>query len=263
MFEARLNQAGLFKKILDSIKDLVSEGNFECSGAGISLQAMDSSHVSLVSMLLRNNGFEHYQCDRNLTLGINLSSMSKILKCAANDDTLTIKSEHNSSFLSLIFESPKQDKISDFEMKLMDLDSEVLGIPDQEYQAIVSLPAFEFQRICRDMTNFGDTVIISANKEGVKFSATGDLGTGNILCRPTSAADSKPEESVSIELNEPVTLTFALRYLNLFTKASSLSTTVTMKLSKDIPLVVEYRIDELGYVRYYLAPRIEDENSNN
>ena len=29
-----------------------------------------------------------------------------------------------------------QDKIADFEMKLMDIDSEHLGIPDSEYQAI-------------------------------------------------------------------------------------------------------------------------------
>jgi proliferating cell nuclear antigen len=82
MFEARLNQASVLKKLLDAIKDLVTEANFDCSSAGIALQAMDSSHVSLVAMLLRSDGFEHYRCDKNCALGINLNSMSKILKCA-------------------------------------------------------------------------------------------------------------------------------------------------------------------------------------
>jgi hypothetical protein len=30
----------LFKKLIDSIKDLVTEGNFDCSESGMSLQAM-------------------------------------------------------------------------------------------------------------------------------------------------------------------------------------------------------------------------------
>ncbi|CAN7096921.1 unnamed protein product, partial [Brassica rapa subsp. narinosa] len=30
---------------------------------------MDSSHVALVSLLLRSEGFEHYRCDRNLSMG--------------------------------------------------------------------------------------------------------------------------------------------------------------------------------------------------
>lgn len=51
MFEARLQQGNVLKKLLESIKDLVSEANFDCNSSGISLQAMDSSHVSLVAMV--------------------------------------------------------------------------------------------------------------------------------------------------------------------------------------------------------------------
>jgi len=258
MFEARLLQAGLLKKILEAIKDLVNDANFECSATGIALQAMDSSHVSLVSMLLRSDGFEHFRCDRNLSLGINLGAMAKILKCASNDDIVTIKADDNGQNVTFMFESQKQDKISDFELKLLDIDSEQLGIPDTEYKAVVKMSAGEFQRICRDLTILGDTVIVSATKEGVKFSVSGDLGNGNITCRPTGDVDSKEGEATSIDLQEPVQLTFALRYLNFFTKATGLSNSVSLSLSKDVPLVVEYRIEDLGYIKYFLAPKIED-----
>ena len=40
---------------------------------------------------LRSDGFEHYRCDRNLSMGINLNNMAKMLKCANNDDTVTMK----------------------------------------------------------------------------------------------------------------------------------------------------------------------------
>jgi hypothetical protein len=65
----------LLKKVLESIKDLVTDANFDCSPTGFSLQAMDSSHVSLVALLLRADGFEHYRCDRALSMGMNLANM--------------------------------------------------------------------------------------------------------------------------------------------------------------------------------------------
>lgn len=69
----------------------------------------------------------------------------------------------------------------------------------------------------------------------------------------------KPEEATIIEMQEPVSLTFALRYLNSFTKATPLSVTVMISLSSDLPVVVEYKIADMGYVRYYLAPKIEED----
>jgi len=85
-------------------------------------------------------------------------------------------------------------------------------------------------------------------------------------------------------LEEKISLTFALRYLNSFAKATPLSKFVTLKLSPDVPLVVEYQIpkyfkekkkndksekeedqqgdDDLGYLRFYLAPKIEEEGEN-
>lgn len=50
-----------------------------------------------------------------------------------------------------------QERISDFEMKLMDIDSEHLGIPETAYEAIVRMPSAEFARICKDLSTIGDT----------------------------------------------------------------------------------------------------------
>ncbi|KAJ7298300.1 hypothetical protein O6H91_08G102000 [Diphasiastrum complanatum] len=260
MLELRLVQGSLLKKVLEAIKDLVTDANFDCSATGFSLQAMDSSHVALVALLLRSEGFEHYRCDRNLSMGMNLNNMAKMLKCAGNDDIITIKADDGGDSVTFMFESPTQDKISDFEMKLMDIDSEHLGIPETEYQAIVKMPAQEFMRICRDLSSIGDTVVISVTKEGVKFSTAGDIGSANIVCRQNTSVD-KPEDATVIEMHEPVSLTFALRYLNSFTKATPLSSTVTVSMSIEMPIVVEYKIADMGYLRFYLAPKIEEEDA--
>ena len=69
MFEARLIQGNLLKKVLESLKDLLNEATWDCADTGIQLQAMDNSHVSLVSVLLRADGFDKFRCDRQLSMG--------------------------------------------------------------------------------------------------------------------------------------------------------------------------------------------------
>lgn len=41
------------------------------------------------------------------------------------------------------------------------------------------MPSAEFARIIRDLSQFGETIAIACTKEGIKFSAAGDHGTGN------------------------------------------------------------------------------------
>jgi len=263
MFEARLAEGGILKKVLDAIKDLLNEASFDCSEAGLQLQAMDNSHVSLVSLNLRAEGFENYRCDRNMSMGMNLASLAKILKCSNNDDVVTIKAQDSADVVTFVFESKNGERVSDFDMKLMNLDQEHLGIPETDYACVVKMPSNEFARIVRDLSQFGESIAISCSKQGVKFSSTGDIGTGNVKLAQGSSADS--DENIIIELQEPVTLTFASRYLSSFAKAAGLSEKVTLSMSQDVPLVVEFKVvsgeSDYGYIRYYLAPKIEDEDS--
>jgi proliferating cell nuclear antigen len=100
-------------------------------------------------------------------------------------------------------------------------------------------------------------VIIAVSKEGVKFHVKGDLGAGNIL-RKQSPKGTKEEVATTVEMAEPTELTFALRYLGFFTKATSLSDQVVLHMSKDVPLMVEYKIESFGHMRFYLAPKVDD-----
>ena len=58
---------------------------------------------------------------------------------------------------------------------------------------------------------------------------------GNIKLSQTANID-KEEEAVIIEMQEPVSLNFALHYLNSFTKATPLAAQVQLSLSPDVPL---------------------------
>lgn len=142
----------------------------------------------------------------------------------------------------------------------MEVEGDSLAIPDREYDATITLPAAEFQRICRDLTVIGETVLIEASKEGVKFSVKGEMGTGVIQLRPSNEIDAKPEEITTVNTSKPVSLSFGVKFLNLFTKATALSGSVILSMTEGEPIAIEYPIEELGYVRYYLAPKIEEDD---
>lgn len=82
-------------------------------------------------LTLHSEGFDPSRCDRSLATGVNVTSVSKILKCASNEDIVTLTAEDNADTLALVFEAPNQEKVPDYEMKLMGLDVEQLGIPDR------------------------------------------------------------------------------------------------------------------------------------
>jgi len=344
MLEARLQQASILKKLLDAIKELVTDANFECSEEGLKLQAMDNSHVALVAVELEADGFTEYRCDRPMPLGVNLASLTKVMKCARDDDEVQLKATDNADTLHLLFENTTTDRTGEYDMKLMDIDQDHLGIPDTQYDATITLPSGEFSNICRNLSTLGESVKIEAGKDGVRFSADGEAANGSVLLKSSGRAsvaknegasskakkengvkkvkkekngddededvkeededddeiqEVKPEkdddsddededdddeedgkkrkkkqksgpakkqkkekeefdDKVYITLNQHVSLTFSLKYLVNFAKSASLAPRVSLSMSGDVPLLVEYKFEQ-GSVRYYLAPKIGDE----
>ncbi|KAK4699217.1 proliferating cell nuclear antigen, partial [Phenoliferia sp. Uapishka_3] len=178
-----------------AVKELVTDANFDCSDEGIKLQAMDNSHVALVSLELFSSGFKTFRCDRNMSLGMSLASLTKIVKCAEANDEVTLRADESQDVLGLLFEGKKTSRTAQYEMKLMDIDTEHLGIPDTVYDAEITLPSSEFQRIIRDMAQLGESVKIEATKEGVRFSSDGDIGTASVTVKPTEEGGKKGGDS--------------------------------------------------------------------
>jgi proliferating cell nuclear antigen len=80
-----------------------------------------------------------------------------VLRAAQSDDLLTLKAEDAPDVVNLVFESSGSDRISEYDIKLMDIDQEHLGIPETEYAATITMPSAEFQRICRDLSALSES----------------------------------------------------------------------------------------------------------
>jgi proliferating cell nuclear antigen len=258
VLECELLQSSILKRSVDAMKDLCKDVNFDCSERGLQVQSMDNSHVALVSLLLRETAFQDFKCDRPASLGMNVDALAKVLKMCGEKDSLKIRSENGSDHVSFQTQSGAEDKIAEFDLKLMEIESDHMEIPEQTYKCLVKLPSAEFLKIVRDLKEFGETMHISASKDGIKFSVQGDLGSGNVMLKPRES--DKVEERVRISVHEPVSASFALRYLNNFAKAAPLCGEVEMGLGSDMPLSVKYDLDnaENGHIQFHLAPKVDE-----
>lgn len=249
--------------------------------------------MALSAVELRADGFEEYRCDRPMSIGMAITSLTKVLRSANNNDILNMRKADNADSLHLMFEGVSSDRIGEFDLKLMDIDTEHLGIPDTEYDAVVKLSSNEFARICRDLSNVGESVKITITKEGVTFSTEGEIGDARMTLKQGSGSSARLDDDdevdplddedgerlskkrkasstagsssavasavvpVEIQLEKAVALTFSVQYLVNFTKAAPLASAVTLHMADKVPLLVEFAFEN-GHVRYYLAPKLAE-----
>jgi proliferating cell nuclear antigen len=146
-----------------------------------------------------------------------------------------------------------------YELRLMDLDVEQLGIPEQDYQATLTMPSSEVTKIVKDLLMIGESVTIDVKKSSVTFKAEGEIGKSEVHLEKGEAIGDN-DEAFELEVNDPIELSFATQYLKKFTAAGPLSRDVTIALSPDVPMVISYEVEDFGHLKYFLAPKIDDDD---
>lgn len=255
MFSLCIKNPQTFVHIFSSLSELINDVTLQIEKKKITINSMDTSHVSLVKVVLKSKKFDEYLCERdNFCVGINLTSMNKVLKCLRHDDELTIQLKESSDVMQFHFKS--KNRVSKFEMKLVDIDEDGnMNIPDMDYCLTVRMSSNRFQKICSDFTNFGDVLMINANDANhIEFSLQGDNVNGKLKLKQNELDD---ESIVLIAFKKFFCGSFTLRYLNIFTKTKNVSDAVTLFFAQDSPMKMKCKTD-LGMIAFYLAPKIND-----
>jgi len=258
MFEARFANATLLKRILDAIKDLVQDVNLLCTEDGIELQSMDAAHVALINFTILAEACTVYQCTEALTLGINVVNLTKIVKCAEIDDSVILRQSKDESKLEITFESKSGSRKHEFELNLMEIDSQHLQIPDIEYTCSIKMPSSEFSRFVRDGATFGETVSLSVKEEILIATIRGDAGVTTITEKQDKTSKSESQWT-EIVCGKETSMMFALKYLVAFTKAQHISDQVSLYMIEGSPIYVSYDMGDKGSVGFYLAPKQTDD----
>jgi len=249
-------QANSIKTLFDSLKDILNDVNLFFTPEGIKMQAMDGAHTALVFLKLDKDNFELYECTKDkVVAGINMTSISKLIKTVAQTDTITM-SMVSEDKLTITITNVQKNTVSTSVLNLLDIDEDTYEIPNIKYDSIIQMASTDFQKICRDLSNIGDVVKIKSENNVLELNVDGDFASQSITIGDSSAGMSGMTQTSSTD--SLVEEKFSLKYLNMFTKSSNLSQNIEMYLKKDKPMILVYKVGNLGRIQYALAPKADD-----
>ena len=251
--EFKTVQSNAFRTLIEVLKDVLNDINITFDETGMKIIAMDGSHVALIHMKLYADKFEYFFCEKRTVIGLSMGSWYKLMKTLNNSDTLSMYIDSdNSDELCIKIDNADKNSSTTFKLKLLDIDEEEFNIPDVEINCIITMPSNDFQRMCRDMYNIGDTVELTSDNDGLNFACTGDFA-----CQETYIGETTHGLTFSKKDSDIISGKFSLKYINLFTKSTNLCNTIELYLKHDYPLVLKYNVANLGEIRFCLAPKAE------
>ena len=250
--EIKTIQSIAFKILIEALKELLTDTCIEFDETGIKIVAMDSSHIVLVHLKLEASKFEYYHCKSRTTIGVNMLNMHKLIKTINSNDTLTMFMDTNDpNHLGIKIENGEKNTKTTYKLNLLDLDNQKISIDPAEFNSVITLPASDFQKIIRDMNNLAEFVEIRNINNQLIFGCSGEFcDQETILSDNENGVHNISTKSE----NEIVQGVFNLRYIVMFTKCTNLCNTVELYLKNDYPLIVQYGVASLGYLKLALAP---------
>jgi proliferating cell nuclear antigen len=267
--EVVTNNGHFWSNLLKAISPLLSEVTFVFTAEGVRFQRMDYSHVALVELRYPASGFTRYRCDTPspVPLCVYLRDFAQGLKLVNLDQPLTLLYDPSVTDTVLMLLSDGGTRVT--ELKLLQFDEEPLTIPELTYPTVLSMPSKVFRKLIQDMRKVGDTVRLEVTphqlvtrvegKEGVVVNSISDSSH-------EPQAPTNPADRVIINSPKPLQQSLAIRYLAAFCQ-HSIADRLEIRLGIDTPAVFHSQLSDCvpesesatgtGYLRFYLAPKIE------
>ncbi len=233
-----------FKRMIDAINVLVSEGTFIFSRDGLRFRSTDPSVISMVDFFLPKEKFESYKVDNEMKIGLDLDYFSKILSRARKEDKLEF--EISDATLKTVFKGKTKRS---FSIPLLDLEYKELPIPKIEYNAELVLASKEINEFLKDAEIISTFIVFNVSPSKIFLSSSSSRGDFN----HEIPKDSEIIKEFKVE--KPTKSIFSIVYLKDIFKFAMGG--VKLFVGTDVPIKVSYKVEDAD-LTYLVSPRAEE-----
>lgn len=266
------SKARAFSAIFQNMKHFCDHVNVVFEKERVYAQGMDNSHISIFELFIPCEWFDSYNHpeDDNIVVGINVGLFYKILNTRDEGQEIFIKydsEKQDKLYLHFITSSSSSKPLFDkhFELPLIEIETEMMSIPDVEYSVEFSLLSSNFASIIGQLKQFGSDMIIRCNEEEIRLSSKStDAGNMSVVV---------PIDDLSLfAIDEGMTLclSFSLSHLHNICSFHKVSDNINLRFSNNYPLKATYLLEKLAdeeedvsnkaRIVVFLAPRISDDD---
>ena len=263
-------KAECFSVIFQNTKDFSDHTVMYFDENGLFMQGMNNSHVCLYELRIPSEWFHKYNytsSTEKLLLGINNETIYKIINTKQEEHSIYFKYTDDTDHMEINFKKNTEEKKDStdskssqtlvldkyYQIKLIDLEENLLEIPETEYNVDIMIPTKSFADIIQELTIFHTDLKIICTDEKIDLIANGN----NASMKANIDIDDLNE--YAIEEDYEYKQHYSLEFVKLMTQFSKLSNEIFIGLSDSTPMKVEYKFQE-GVISLYLAPKIEDDD---
>lgn len=266
----------ILKKLFEVVKQFVKDTTLVFTSEGIKTSFVDSSENSLTFLNLYADKFEVYKCEKEVRIGINVSTFFKTFKSVSRRDIITMYiNEGEEENFYIEFHDPYIAKSKTFKMEALILKNEDIDMQPISFDCVISISTLQFQQIIKDVKliegcvvdikSVSKMLIITSSDGIVEFTTSiSEIADEQEVVDDTINEDSSESETAvscktGIKFNNTdndkiIQGKFKMSYLSYFIKASHLCDNMNILLSNDEPMILEYFVADLGSLRFVLVP---------
>ena len=267
--------------IIDSLVSIHTDVNIIINSCGLYIKQMDSSHVCYTLLDINKDEFKEFIFDSKLnsfiSIGINLKNLASILNACKESNSIQLQLL---DIDKLYIISKTVYDIKEFSLSLIDIDSEILDIPDSDYYCEFRLSSDIFNSIidsCEIMK--GKDLQFNIYNKKLTILCIGELGEYKQIFNEKEYLEKKikiirnedntknvknqikKKENYSLNVSK---VNFSIKYnidmmIN-FKKGGKLVDIININLKPDSPMRLDIMLNDNNgsCIQFYLAPKMDD-----
>jgi proliferating cell nuclear antigen len=247
----------VFVAIFQLLKNWSSHINMHFENDKLYIQSMDKSHICLADIEIKNNWFSVFDCSKNNKISVDSTHFAILMNYALKHDKLELKYEDENDVdkLYINFLNGKENKGSFdhfFELNLIDVDEDNLGIPEVDYDVEFTIEAKKLVEVLSELNTFGQDLNIKCSESVVELNANGDTTKLKVNI-PVDDLDE-----YAIAEGEDIDISFSLSHLCKMCLSMKMSSTINVAISGEYPMSLMYNLGDESKVSFFIAPKISD-----
>lgn len=246
-------KAEIFSQLFQPIKSFTESINIHFKTDEVFVQCMDGGMIMIVVFSIPASWFSVYEIDQPETIGITTAMLSKVLSIKDKSQSIEWDTSIDEDHLFVKFPTNNMMFEKTFNIPLIQLESDLLEIPEMDYSADFSLTSVVFSNMIQQLKQFGESMHIDCTEEYIELiSESVEFG------KMKTHIPIQDLDEYSIEEGKSITGSFALKNLSLICMYQKISKMMDVSISDSYPLRIRSKVDDNLNISFYIAPRIED-----
>ena len=250
-----LQKADIFVQCFQHIKTFTETINIVFERDQMFIQCMDSTMVLIMEFKLPSSWFDVYEVDQPITVGLLTNTWTKVLHVRDKSQSIRLTTRERTDYVSVYLHVDDSKLVFDksFEIPMIELNTELLHIPEMEYSAEFTLPSIILSSMVQQLKQFGDVMHVECTENHIQIIADSqEFGKMN-----TSIPIEDLEEYAIVE-GSTVSSSFGLRMIHNVCLFQKVGKTVELGISNNYPMKLNFKMDDEATLIFFIAPRMDD-----